>query len=403
MRYILLGTALAVTPVTAVAQTTICGGISMVGEWVGGDEASSDVSTTPDLFDLEGQVPIAGHFVRMFTLSTPTDVRVDVAAVPAGDPYIALYDAEGAEVAADDDSGGNFGSRVQATLEPGSYCLAARSYESGVTDVSVQIGRSDQTFPTAAAPPVTPLQMTGGTGCFQPDTAMLGRDLLRGNLGDGLEAVGLPAAYGFSLAEELPLSISASSDAGDPVIRLRDTGGTLLAENDDFDGLNSRIDMTAPLAPGEYCVEVEDYNGGQNQMTVTLDLFDAAAERLRRLNNAEFAPTPEDAVSVTDLGTLSTSILRDVDVSSSAQWFRFDMPEGGLFVAEAIGNGSDPSIILFDRVGRRVGENDDGPNGLDSFLVTRMMPGSYTMAVRLFGEGARGNVRLLMERYVPAE
>ena len=55
------------------------------------------------------------------------------------------------------------------------------------------------------------------------------------------------------------------------------------------------------------------------------------------------------------------------------------------------------------RLGRRVAENDDGPEGLDSFLVARLFAGSYTLALRLVDEGRPGTVRLLMERYVPAE
>ena len=415
MNRILTGTALVLAcaaPAYAQSDAPICGGISLVGEWVGGNEADSDLTAATTLFELEGEVPIAGHLVRMFTLSEPTDIRIDVAALPAGDPYISVYDAAGAEVAADDDSGGNFASRVEATLDAGTYCLAARSYESGITDISVRIGRFDHDFgedaPVEApsAPDLPALPLGNGAGCFRDDTARLADDVTPADMAGGLYATdtvsGAPA-YAFSLAEPTALSVTASSETGDPLIRLLDANGSVLGENDDFDGLDSRIDVTQALDPGEYCIEVEDLNGTENAIEIGLQAFDPAADRLRRLNAAEFAPTASDTVDVTDLGTIDTVFLQDVTATGDATWFRFTLPEGGLLVTEAIGDGTDPTLALFDRVGRRLAENDDGPEGLDSFLVTKLFPGTYTLALRLVDQGGSGNVRLLMERYVPAQ
>ncbi len=396
---------------SAHAQAPICGGISLVGEWIGGEEAASDITDAPELFEIDGQVPIAGHLVQMFTLSAQTDVRIDVAAVPAGDPYISVYDAAGTEVASDDDSGGNFASRVETTLEPGTYCVAARSYESGLTDVTVRIGRPEQAFgedaPEIPYTPDTLPSAATGAGCFQPDTARLGDGITAAMIAGGAGASGTASAfpaYGFSLAEPMSLSITARSDGGDPLIRLLDADGSVIDENDDFDGLDSRIDVTQSLAAGDYCIEVEDLNGGlENRIDIALEAFDATADRLRRLNAAEFAPTPSDTVAVTDLGTVDAALLRDVAATSDASWFRFTLPEAGLVVTEALGEGSDPTVVLFDKVGRRIAENDDGPDGLDSFLVTKLFAGEYLLAVRLVEDGGRGNVRLLMERYVPAQ
>ncbi|SFJ51028.1 PPC domain-containing protein [Jannaschia pohangensis] len=413
MKSILTGTALLLTcAAPAFAQAPICGGISLVGEWVGGDEAGSDLTEADAPFDADGQVPIAGHLVRMFTLSGDTDIRIDVDAVPAGDPYISVYDAAGTEVAADDDSGGNFGSQIQSTLGAGTYCLAARSYESGVTDVTVRIGRGDHDWPDAGgnggvSPPAAAPSAGGtGAGCFAADTPMLSGNLGIAELTQGVRASGTAAqfpAYGLVVGEASPMIITATSQDGDPLIRILDRSGTTIAENDDYDGLDSQIDLTTPLASGEYCIEVEDLNGADNEITVGLDIFDPSADRLRRLNEAEFAPTSTDSVTITDLGALETALLRELPATQAAQWFTFSLPAGGLLVTEVIGNGNDPIVTLFDRVGRRVGENDDGPDGLDSFMVNRLLPGTYTIAVRLVGDGNGGSVRLLMERYVPAQ
>lgn len=409
MRSLLLGTALTLAGAApALAQGPICGGISLVGEWVGGAEAASDLSTAPDLFELEGQVPIAGHLVRMFTLSDTAEVRVDVAAVPSGDPYIAVYDAAGREVAADDDSGGGFASRIRTTLDAGTYCLAARSYESGVTDVAVRLGRVDAFDDAAPAPPtpaVQPTETREGAACFEAGMALLSdAPLDGGSLSAGLSLAltsGETPSLGFSTRASGPLSIIAESDGGDPLIRLLDRNGATLFENDDHEGLNARIDVQGGLADGAYCLEVEDLNGAGNRIDVSVSAFDAAADRLRRLNAAEFAPSSADPVTVTDLGALQSALVRDVAGSGEATWLSFDLPEGGLLLAEAIGTEIDPMITLFDRAGRRVAENDDGPDGLDSFLATRLLPGRYTMAVRAVDDRA-GAIRVLLERYIPA-
>ncbi|MEL7182692.1 MAG: ABC transporter substrate-binding protein, partial [Pseudomonadota bacterium] len=357
----------------AFAQDAFCGGISVVGDWAGGGAETSDVTTADTPFDGAGQVPIAGHLVRMFTLSDQTDIRVEVAAQPAGDPYISIFDVSGVEVAADDDSGGNFASRVEASLDAGTYCLAARSYESGVTDVDVRIGRQDHAALTGGAqdavptqPPPRDVPTPTGAGCGDPGVATLTEgEIDLALLAAGItqtSTVGATPAFAFTLSEATPLTVTANSELGDPLIRLLDEGGAQLAENDDTDGLNSRIDLTDPLPPGAYCIELEDLNGSDNPIEVGLETFDPVAERNRRLNAAEFAPLSQDDVEIIDLGTLGAASLTDVTASADATWLSFELPEGGLLVAEAIGSGVDPALVLFDRVGRRLGENDDGPN-----------------------------------------
>lgn len=403
-------TALIVAPVLAAParaqDAPFCGGISLVGEWVGGDADGSDAMAPEALFDFEGRVPIAGHMVRMFTMSQAGEIRIDVAAIPSGDPYIALYDEGGTEVGADDDSGGDFAASLTTGLQPGTYCLAARSYESGVTDVSVQIGRPDFFSEPAPEVPVAP-QATDGAGCESPEVGLLtDGPLSAADLDDAPAVTGSAGAtpgLAFTLAEAAPLAITAESEAGDPVIRLLDPSGEVLAENDDSEGLNSRIAMAEPLAAGEYCIELEDLNGPDNTITVTLQAFDPVAERLRRLAAMEFAPASSDPVEITDLGPVATSVSADLVASSDASWFAFDMAEGGLLLIEAVGDEVDTEIRLFDRLGREVAYNDDGPEGLDSFIVQRTQPGGYLLGVRVLDEGGRGTVRLLLERYVRAQ
>lgn len=393
----------------AAAQAPSCGGIGVVGAWIGGEEAGSDLATADGTLQADGQVPIAGHLVRLFALSEPTTIQADVAAVPSGDPYAAIYDASGAEVATDDDSGGQLAARIVADLAAGRYCLAARSYEAGVTDVTVRIGRADAELPPAPPPPVSPTEAEAAPtgGCDALDVARLGDGPLDGAaLAEGISATA-PAserpAYLFELAEPMPVTLTAAGQAADPLIRLRDGAGAVVAENDDADGLDARIDQATPLPAGRYCVEVEDLNGGDAAVTVGLKTFDALSDRLRRIGTLEIAPTGTDPVAVSDLGVLDTALTASMEAGATARWFAFDLPTGGLVLAEAvsIGGTADPVATLFDRVGRVVATSDDGPQGLDSLIVHRAVPGRYLVGLRTYAEGP-GEVRLLLERFVPA-
>ncbi len=392
------------------AQDPICGGIGLVGEWVGGSEDASDLIGLEGAVALDGRVPIGGHLVRMFTLSEPGDVRIEARAVPSGDPYMTVFDAGGLEMATDDDGLGDLGALIEAPLDAGTYCLAVRSYESGVTDVAVAIGSSASAF----APPPPPRDEAsveddgyGGPLCFEPDTP---------TLGDGLDAAALTSSstatasafdapsYAFSLSEPTLLTVTATSETGDPVLHVVDVDGDVLAENDDFDGLDSRIDFGEALPAGEYCIQVDDLNEDDAPITVTLGAFDPAADRARRLDLAEFAPTAADGVEVAALDPLETSLFEEVSMEGAARWFRLELPEGGLVRFEVVGEGADPAVTVFDRAGRRLGENDDGPDGLDSLLHLALDAGTYTVALRLVGmDGEAGVVRLLMDRYVPAD
>ena len=404
-------------PAAWAQDAPFCGGISLVGTWAGGTPEASDALGPEAFFDLRGAVPIAGHLVTLFEASQPGAVRIDVAALPSGDPYVALYDESGGEVAADDDGGGGYAASLTADLQPGRYCLATRSYESGVTDVSVQIGRPEL-FPEPA-PGADGGDGGGfdggggggeaafGPGCGEPGVAVLADGALDpAALAAGPSVVGtaggMPAVE-FTLTEATALSVTAYSDTGDPIISLLDPDGGLIDENDDFDGLNSRIDVTYDLSPGTYCVELEDLNGDDHAITVALEAFDPVADRARRLGLMEFSPAGQDEVEIVELGTIAAELTHDVQASDVAQWLAFDLPEPGVLIVEAVSAERDPEVKLFDRLGRELAYNDDAPGGgLDSLLTQRVGAGRHVLGVRILDAGAQGNVRVLLERYVRA-
>ncbi|MBF9029830.1 ABC transporter substrate-binding protein [Rhodobacterales bacterium HKCCE3408] len=394
--------------VPAAAQDAeICAGLGPA-QWIAGDEAGSDVSTAGGPLDMTGlSVPPGGNVVRAFSVSAQGDVRVEAMPTPGGDTVLELYSADGALVLTDDDSGGNFASRAEAALDPGTYCLLTRSFGGGAVDASIRVARPEFDALTPG--------LGGGSGFFAgveactaetPATA-LGQGPVDAMLGQGgvtaTNSVAATPYYRFTLSSPQPISIRAENEWADPYIYVFDGQGALIAENDDYDSLNSRIDFTDPLPAGDYCVGMRALSDQNEPVTISVRGYDPQAAMMEMYASGEASPPPGSGYPVTALGMLQTRLVMDQPVGSDAVWYSFDVPEGGLVLIDAIGiTDADPVIRLFDSVGRMVGFNDDSNGTLDSQLSSRVGPGTYMLGVTQYSSGYRGVIRVTIERYVPA-
>lgn len=377
----------------ALAQD-FCGGLADNGQWIGGDEASSDI-TTADAFREQMALVLGGNdYVSLFTLSAPTDVRVEAAGRGSGDPIIDLLDSTGGIILSDDDSGGNSSSRAETSLEAGTYCMSMRSYDGGPMTAFVRIGRQDQ------EPLTDGINASGGNepaGSCDSATPF-------GDLGNSVSAsVDDTPYFSFTLDGQTPITIIAENETADPVITLYGPGETYIEENDDYDGLNSRLDFTDGLAAGTYCLGVSALNDNSLPITVSISEYDAEEALQGLYARGEAAPPLDGSIPVTDLGVLTSRLRQDVQATEDVTWFSIDFDDAGLLVVEAIANGnSDPWLVVYDDLGRQVGLNDDYGDGLDSLVAVRLQAGTYIIGVRQY-DGGQGFIRLLAERYVRAQ
>ena len=136
-------TALAALAMPAAAQSGLCGGAGDNGQWIGGSEQSSDISTAGNYMEQMALVLMSNEYVALFNVSQPTDVRVEAAGRGGGDPVIDLRDAGGSIILSDDDSGGEGNSLGQMTLNPGTYCLSMTSYDGSPMTGFVRVGRPE--------------------------------------------------------------------------------------------------------------------------------------------------------------------------------------------------------------------------------------------------------------------
>ena len=397
-RPLLTSVAVLLSMASPLAAQDLCGGAGAGGQWIGGNEATSDIATA-DTYREQMALVLGGNaYVSLFSVSETSDVRIEAAGRGAGDPVIEVFDASGGIVTSDDDSGGNGAARAEVSLEPGTYCMSMKSYESSPMTAFVRIGRQDQEALTEGTS-----TEGGGEGNGPSSDCTNARPF--GEIGTSNTAsVDETPHWSFSLAEPTAITITAQNDEADPTIALYDSESNTLAENDDFDGLNSRITQPSPLPAGDYCIGVGALNDTSVPINVSISIYDAAAELAALYARGEAAPPLDGSVEVTALGVLANRLRQDVSVGSDVAWYSLDVSEPSLLLIEAIaaGQGGDPWLVMYDDLGRKIAENDDGTDGLDSLITARVQSGTFIIGVRQVGD-AQGFVRLVMERYVPAK
>ena len=404
----------------ASAQDLTCGGIGASGQWIGGTPEASDISTATAALVLNAvPVPQDGNAVAYFSVSAATDVRLEAQPLPGGDSVIELYDANGALVVTDDDSGGGLASRAEVMLQPGEYCLATRGFAGRGLSADLSVGLLDHETITAglsggffggggALGGGGPL-FVGVDPCL-PDTPA--QNLAEGAIDGILQNGGVSAVntitgapyYRFTLNQPTPVSIRAENPSADPYIYIFDGNGNLLAENDDYQSLNSRIDFTTPLQPGTYCIGMRALSNPNVPVTVSVLAFDANAALNELYASGEAAPPLDGSYPIIDLGSLPARSVRDGQISgTNATWYSFEVPESGALVIDAVEvTDSDPLIILYNDLGAEIAFNDDSNGTLNSQIVARVNPGRYLLAVRQYSDNYQGIIRIATERYVPA-
>ena len=385
---------------TALAAQDYCGGLGAEGIWIGGAEASSDLSGAAMFQEQMALVLDGGEYAALFTLSSPTDLRIEAAGRGGTDPVMDLFDQTGTLVATDDDSGGNGAARIEALLEPGLYCAVVRSYANAPMTAFVRVGRIEHE-------PLT----EGLSGedisiddSVRPCDAETYAEALMFDV-PGIASASEAPYWRFELPEGGPITITAENETADPLITLFDSDGNWIAENDDAVGLNSRLDLAEALPLGTYCVAVQALSDTTAPITLEIGAYDAEGAMRVQFDSGNIAPPLDGSYPVIDAGSVRTRLRQDAMIDNSTTWFSFDVPEYGLVVVEAIAamEGGDPHLVLFDDLGRKITENDDIGSGLDSMVAARLNRGTYLFGVKDIASSAPVPVRLVLERFVPAE
>jgi len=387
-----------------------CGGVAAGGVWVGGDEAGSDIATASNFFEQNSvMVPPNGYAYSLFSLSAPTNVRVEAAGQSDADTVIDLYDASGMLILNDDDGGGGWTSRGEIALQAGSYCLGVRSFGGEPIVADARIGRTDEHDALTVGLGDEIFGGYVGVDACMPDTAAttLGSGMLDPSMSDGVSATntitGVPY-YRFNIGAPTAVTIRADNEMADPYIYIYDGQGALIGENDDYNSLNSRIDFTSPLQPGSYCIAMRSLSDPNQPVTVSVRPYSQEEAMREMYSTLEASPPIGGSYPIQDLGTLQGQLVRDAQVEGDAIWYSFTVPQDGFVVIDAIGvQNSDPVIALYETVGREIAFNDDAGESLDSQISTRVSSGTYLLGVSQYSDQYGGIIRISMEQYVRAQ
>lgn len=302
------------------------------------------------------------------------------------DPALALYDSTGRLLEWDDDTGGALQALVAQALDPGTYCAQVRPATAAATEFERVVVLFEPGLPVA--PP---------SACADP---ALTRDLGLGLAApvspvalDGMiEAPQGRADFRLSLAEPLSLGIDAASGALDTVLVLSDAAGTVLAENDDFSGSDSRLVQELPA--GDYCVSVRGFSGEAGPFTLALSEAALVESSMPCGDPALTVP-----LRLSDLATGAEPLRMGGAISEATgqSWYSLALDAPAAVRLDVRSGQFDTVLRVLDSDGGLVSENDDGPGGTDSQLDLALGAGDYCVVVSGFG-GAAGAFELAVAR-----
>lgn len=285
------------------------------------------------------------------TLSAGVSYRLRVTATASGglnDPYLTLYNASGAVLAYNDDSGGTRNSLIVFTpAETGSYFLGVKDYSNGTGSYAVSAATGDDFADGAATSGTVEVNGTPSTGQIERsgDT-----DWFAVMLSGGV-------TYQFSA------NAASSNGLNDPVLTLLDREGAELSSNDNAQSgtHNARISYT-PTADGTYYLQVADQGTG-------LGAYEVAAI------------TPDDYADAADtigVATLNGAVTGSIESANDRDWFRVDLLAGHTYQIDLQGAPSEHGTLsdpyfygVHDSSGELIGQtsNDDSGESMESFTL----------------------------------
>ena len=270
-----------------------------------------------------------------------------------------LYDAEGNELASDDDgadAGLNF--RIQRELGAGTYHVRVASFLSSTGNYVLRLrfeasnAEDDHGDSLSTATRVALPSETAGTIDRADDT-----DWFR---------------FEVSASGE----VTAETTGGlDTVGALYDVAGNQLASDDDSapgPGLNFRIQRE--LAAGTYYVQVASFLSDTGDYVLRL-----------RPQGSDAEDDHGDYLSSATRVALPSETAGTIDPGSDTDWFRFEVSAGGEVTAETTG-GLDTEGALYDAAGNVLASDDDGADTALNFRIQRELDaGTYYLRVASFG------------------
>jgi subtilisin family serine protease len=355
------------------------------------------------------------------------------------DSYLRLFNADGRQLAANDDFGGSLDSQLTFVAgAAGTYYVGVSGYgNSAYSPVDASGTRSGSTGPyqvtfNRSSPPLEPNDTLADATVA--DSAV-GSESFEGVIGDGAYGAADVDLFRVTLGagQALTADVAARTEGSglDSYLRLFDADGRQLAANDDSGGsLDSYLAFVAPAA-GTYFVGLTGYGNSQYQPSsggsgragstggYRLDLTFAevpeppAPEPEPPTPEPEPEPEPEpptpepeppvapgepnDSLAQADMVVVEggSATVEGLIGNGDHRWADVDLYSVSLvagqsvtadIAARTIGSSLDSFLRLFDADGRELARNDDYQWSLDSYLeFSAPVDGTYYLGVSGYG------------------
>lgn len=297
-----------------------------------------------------------------------------------GDPVLTIMGAEGGEpLAFNDDANDSLNSQLEFTPSTTGYFYVGAQgfFGEAVGGYTLSIDRG-----VAVPPPPPPVRITPGQS-VEGDLSTAGeRDRYSARLTAG-------ATYRITLVK------SGENPLGDPFLNIYAPNAQqpTFADDDSGGDLNSYAEFT-PTTTGEYILEARGYSDdATGGYTITLREGDI----------------PADASTDLSLNADGDMRIERLHPAADRDWYRLELAEGQIVRLRLDSGGmgdvalADPYINVYDSAGAIIAADDDGGEGLNSYLeFAPPAPGTYFVEVRGFQDGASGGYALtLMPGEIP--
>lgn len=354
-----------------------------IGASIGGNiDPAGDV----DVFALS----LTGGALYKFTLvgATSSSVFENGSTIAGLDPAMTLYNGAGTSLRTDDNSGGGLNAAIEFTPDAtGTYYLYVGSLSRTNNAGSYTLGTQLLTPAGTPAPTTTP-----AADDYAGSAATTGR-LSAGATAPGrIESVGDRDWFAITLTAGTTYQFTQTASSGssiDSFLSLRNGGGAILAENDDFGtGLNSQITYT-PTVSGTYYVDAHAYGSSTGAYTLGVSASTPAPTT---------APSGGDdyAGSTATSGRVSVggSVTGRIETGGDRDWFAISLSAGSSYqfaLNAASGSSLDPYVSLRNAGGAILAEDDDSGPGLNSLLsYTPTASGTFYLDAHAYSTSTGG-------------
>ncbi len=367
-----------------------------------------------------------------FTLAETTQIRIDLES--SVDPY--LYLIRGADprthsnpLEHDDDDGDGRNARIQRTLNPGSYTIAATtygrnregSYKVRVYDVEsspTPEATSTPTPPSEPTPEATSTPTPPPTATTTPETPPAHTESCSTNEIDlsqsyrsgswthsdcySIRREGTHVDYyTFTLAETTPVRIDLESSVDTYLYLIRgadprSSSSSLESDDDSGHGRNSRIQRT--LDPGSYTIAATTL-GRNREGSYSVRVYNVDSTSTATTTPATSASCSTDEIDISRSYTSGSWTPSDCDSmhrdGSHVDYYTFTLTETTQIRID-LESSVDPHLYLIRGADPRgstgiLASDDDSGHGFNARLRLTLNPGSYTIAATTYNANGEGS------------